>query len=65
MQYVTTICNSCEHFRKGKWKEKANGVYETCDAFPDGIPYSLPLNKERFNGCANGMKFEGDKNKVM
>lgn len=49
-------CNKCEHIRKN------NGYKMTCDAFPDGIPFSFDCDKvEELAECNNGIKYKENK----
>lgn len=46
-------CTWCKH--RGEKK----GYTMTCEAFPDGIPYSFDIdNASTFGECNNGIKFE-------
>lgn len=52
-------CNNCEHKRQSK------GFKMTCDAFPDGIPFSFDYdNVEKLEECNNGIKYKEKKSEI-
>lgn len=44
-------CDFCKHYHRD------NEKYDSCDAFPDGIPLKK-MNADESEECANGIKYE-------